>query len=840
MTQTNGHATGPFKLSEDESKAMDFVANVMSMRSQLLNKLFDPRRNIDDECGYPPSEATTSGGVTSIQPEFYRNLYEREPIATRVVEVLPKESWQITPMVYEDEDPNVVTPFEEAWDTLSLSLRGEQSWYVGEEGSPIWEALKRIDILSGIGHFGLLLIGIDDGKDLREPVDGVAWVSGATSAYGGAERTDTNSPEREESNGVADEDVFSGSAGTRLGGGTNDQYTGTQLSSPEYPAERDQAEGQPAQRKLLFLRAFDETLVQITQFETNPNDPRFGMPVMYQVMLNDPREQYSGIGLPIASVSIHWSRVLHVCDHGHTAGSSEVFAVPRMRPVLNRLLDLRKIYAGSAEGYWRAGCMPTTVLETIPQLGGDVKVDMTALRDMMEDVQNGLQKWYALMGMSAKTLAPTVVDPTSQVNVQTEAICIKIGCPIRVFKGSERGELASSQDDAAWNDRLRERQNNYITPRLIVPLIDRLIAMGVLPEPKGKKQEGKMKAGISPYKPAPKAKAPEGGQEGAPPGGGGAFGGASGGSPFSNNTAKVRLSNGRTIVANNVEMLGPTRARVTDLMGRTYIINQVGRIVGIQTKGGYSIEWPDLDSLGDAAKMGIALQETQALAAYVSGGIEAMIPPMDYLTAVLGMSDEQAGAIIDNATKAHEAEETMTIPPQVAGRDVAAPEGTQDFDDAQAKQEQFDKMAEIKGKQAEKGIAPGGEEDEGRDLYAEGEQTENSTTVNADENCGVGAGGFQPGNTCGAGKKMAGFVSAPGVASVKKSKDFEYTGTYVVKLDNGDEHHIFFDRQSSAYWQANHIAPGDVTGYLGSVKSEVLGRLVAKADKLTPHKRGGE
>jgi hypothetical protein len=410
-----------------------------------------------------------------------------------------------------------------------------------------------------------------------------------------------------------------------------------------------------------------------------------------------------------------------------------------MRPVLNRLLDLRKIYAGSAEGYWRAGCMPTTVLETIPQLGGDVKVDMQALKDMMEDVQNGLQKWYALMGMSAKTLAPTVVDPTAQVNVQTEAICIKIGCPIRVFKGSERGELASSQDDAAWNDRLRERQNNYLTPRLIVPLIDRLIAMGVLPEPKAKKkQEGKMKAGISPYKPAPKAKtpAPAGGEEGGAPGGGGAFGGASGGkggfgggSPFSNNVrtehevTKVRLSNGRTIVANNVEMLGPTRARVTDLMGRTYIINQNGRIVGIQTKGGYSIEWPDLDSLGDAAKMGIALQETQALAAYVSGGVEAMIPPMDYLTAVLGMSDEQAGAIIDNATKAHEEEETMTMPPQVAGRDVAAPEGTQDFDDAQAKQEQFDKMAEIKGKQAEKGIVPGqdGEEDEGRDLYAEGQ-----------------------------------------------------------------------------------------------------------------------
>jgi hypothetical protein len=47
----------------------------------------------------------------------------------------------------------------------------------------------------------------------------------------------------------------------------------------------------------------------------------------------------------------------------------------------------------------------------------------------------------------------------------------------------ERGELASSQDDAAWNDRLKQRQLGVITPRIIIPVVDRLISLRVLPRP---------------------------------------------------------------------------------------------------------------------------------------------------------------------------------------------------------------------------------------------------------------------------------------------------------------------------------------------------------------------
>jgi len=154
-----------------------------------------------------------------------------------------------------------------------------------------------------------------------------------------------------------------------------------------------------------------------------------------------------------------------------------------MQPVYNRLVDLRKLYGGSAEMYWK-GAFPGLAIETHPQLGGDVVIDSAAMKTQMEQYMNGLQRYLSLVGQSANSLAPQVVDPTSHINTQIEAICVRLGIPKRIFMGSERGELASSQDDSTWNDRLRHRQSMFITPRLIVPFVDRLITFGVLPEPK--------------------------------------------------------------------------------------------------------------------------------------------------------------------------------------------------------------------------------------------------------------------------------------------------------------------------------------------------------------------
>lgn len=180
-----------------------------------------------------------------------------------------------------------------------------------------------------------------------------------------------------------------------------------------------------------------------------------------------------------------------------------------------------------------------------------------------------------MAGASANSLAPQVVDPSKQIEVQLDALCISIGVPKRIFIGSERGELASSQDASSWNDRLRHRQNSYITPRIIVPFIDRVIELKVLPEP--------------------------------------------------------------------------------------------------AEENGYSIEWPDLEALTEAEQAAIVTQRTEAMSKYVSGGVESLIAPQDYLVREMHYTQDEAEEILDNAIelleeKEAELEEAMALEREEFGK----------------------------------------------------------------------------------------------------------------------------------------------------------------------------
>lgn len=433
----------------------EIVGNALMVRAEFFQRFFDPRRDIEKECGYPAITAR-------INPEMFRQLYDREPVAARVVQLYPRECWQVTPEIYEDDDADSDTPFEEAWKALGQQVVPEDSWYKGDEGNPIINYLLRLDELCGIGHFGVLLIGIDDGKRLDEPAEGFDGMDGHPKDVTAVSQ-----------GGIAPPAPEASAEGTDL------QYDRNTMAASNQPREgRKPFEG--AERQLLYLRPFAEDLVQIVQYEADQGNPRFGAPIIYRITLNDPRELHSGVGLPMATVRVHWSRVIHVADN---KGNSLIFGAPRMRPVLNRILDLRKLYSSSAEMFWKGG-FPGLSMESHPPLGGDVRIDKDQTRSELEQYMNGLQRALISTGMSVKMLAPAVADPSAQIEKQIEAICIQLGCPVRVFKGSERGELASSQDDSAWNDRLRQRMNRFITPEIIRPFVDRLIALRILPEPK--------------------------------------------------------------------------------------------------------------------------------------------------------------------------------------------------------------------------------------------------------------------------------------------------------------------------------------------------------------------
>lgn len=354
-------------------------------------KLLDLKADINNECGYPDD----------ITPQEYQEMYDREGVATRVVQVLPEESWRLAPEIYETEGKDE-TGFEIRWKELETKFH-------------IFSYLKRADILSGIGRFGILIIGIDDGKPLDQPVDGI------------------------------------------------DPTTGISNNTTQT-------------RELLYLKALPESAVTVADVEFSVNSPRYGLPTKYNVQFVEyaPGGQNSNI----SSKSVHWTRVVHLTDN---RDSSEVYGVPRMKPVYNRLVDIRKTLGGSTQMFWKGG-FPGTSYEQIPEFAeiGMTEPEKADMKQQIKDFRDGLQRDLFLKGITAKQFQMQVADPTGQMKNLLNAIAVTYGIPLRIFMGSEEAKLASSQDTANWNGRVGTRREVYLSPYVVRGFVDRLMDMGVM------------------------------------------------------------------------------------------------------------------------------------------------------------------------------------------------------------------------------------------------------------------------------------------------------------------------------------------------------------------------
>lgn len=464
-------------------KLGDMVRNVLT-RSQFFRQLVDQRRDIDKECGYP-LEITT---------EEYKYKFKRGDIASRVVSLYPEACWAEPPLIYETEDEEE-TEFERRWNRLQGRFR-------------LHSLLQRADRLSGIGRFGIILLGINDDQTLDKPVAGL-----------------------------------------------------------DAMGQRQTQEG--TNYKLLYLRTFDESFVRVMRLEEDVKNPRYGLPVEYEIQFAlEQMENGSPInpgmgagtnGSVTTTKKVHWHRVIHLADN---KASDEVYGMPRMQVVYDRLLDLKKIAGGSGEMFWKGG-FPGLSLETplTDPSGVAIELDVEATKEQVLAYQEGLQRHLALQGVEAKSLQPNVADPSSHLEVQIRLVSIGLACPWRVLMGAETGQLASGQDMVAWNKRMNNRREDYVTPQVIRPFIDRLIVLGVLPFPEGDE--------------------PVELEEGEPP--------------------------------------APQ----------------------------YIVHWTDLNTPSDEEKATVAEKRTNAMSKYVAGGVDQLIAPKHYLVNVIGFSDQEAEAMLD-------------------------------------------------------------------------------------------------------------------------------------------------------------------------------------------------
>ncbi len=225
-------------------------------------------------------------------------------------------------------------------------------------------------------------------------------------------------------------------------------------------------------RKLNYVKPLGEGNAKIASYVKDTADSRFGLVDTYDVTIINPG------GDSTSTFKAHWSRVLHVTGE---LLESEVEGVPVLKPIWNRLLDLEKITGGSAEMYWR-GARPGYQAITDPDynIGTTLEAD---LKNQIDEYENNLRRMIVIQGAELKALESQVSDPSKHVDVQIQMISAETGIPKRILTGSERGELASSQDLTSWFDVIQTRREEHAEVNIVRPFIDMCIEYKILPKP---------------------------------------------------------------------------------------------------------------------------------------------------------------------------------------------------------------------------------------------------------------------------------------------------------------------------------------------------------------------
>lgn len=221
---------------------------------------------------------------------------------------------------------------------------------------------------------------------------------------------------------------------------------------------------------LNFLIPCGENDLPVSETDADGKSPRFGRPTSYNVTVGDE------VGGTATQVPVHYTRVVHLADN--LGAGSGVYGRSALEPVFNRLLDLRKVVAASAEGYWKAS-FPGISFETVAEVVGRSNMNRSALQTEYANFLNGSQRGLFLDGVSAKPLTGKIPDPTPFAKLLVQLIAADADIPEKVLLGAQVGHQAGQDDLVRWRSKVKGRCTGHLTPNLVLPLCQLLIDAGV-------------------------------------------------------------------------------------------------------------------------------------------------------------------------------------------------------------------------------------------------------------------------------------------------------------------------------------------------------------------------
>jgi hypothetical protein len=358
--------------------------------------------------------------------DAYKQAYEREDIARRVVDAYPNTTWRERPEITDDEgdEEDELTPFEQDIQELFDETQALRH-------------LKDVDRLSGIGEYGVLVYGLHDDGELVDPVETGALGSDSESGVEGVAHFTALAQDRVERIFVGDD-----------------------------PDREDYA--QPVGYEIDFTPNDDgeNEVVPLSSVGASDNPQRGS---------DDVDSSPSGSRVN-GREFVNADRVLHVAEDKL---DSNIKGTPRLQPVWNRFNDLWKVVGAAAEMFYRGADYGLHL-----NAEGEVANPDELINEVM-DYLHGLQPYLKTENMDVERLGGEDVDPSGPIDSILKLISGQTGIPKRMLTGSERGDLASTQDKATFYGRVAERQQQYAEPQILREFIGDMIRFGVVRLPAG-------------------------------------------------------------------------------------------------------------------------------------------------------------------------------------------------------------------------------------------------------------------------------------------------------------------------------------------------------------------
>lgn len=238
-----------------------------------------------------------------------------------------------------------------------------------------------------------------------------------------------------------------------------------------------QAVAKAKNMEIAWIKILHNGQFEVSKRDEDETSAQYGDVVLYRTKEFTARVDLNFSSQIAPDVEIHASRCVHFKEsNGLSYGTS------RIQKCYNQLLDITKLSGASAEVYW-LGAFSGLSIETDPtaQLGDE------AYKKIMEGTQkyfDGLGRAMIFEGATTKLLYPAIVSPKDHFDLQITMISIATGIPRRFLTGAEAAKLASQQDTLNWMERVTNRREMFVGPRVVAPVVQRCIDAGVITAPR--------------------------------------------------------------------------------------------------------------------------------------------------------------------------------------------------------------------------------------------------------------------------------------------------------------------------------------------------------------------